>query len=49
LRARGASLAIVTPVPPDRIPPRLARLAPCIYWDRSTRPGLVHRRIKALT
>jgi hypothetical protein len=49
LRARGASLAIVTPVPADRIPWRLARLAPCIYWDRSTRPGLVHRLIKALT
>ena len=49
LRARGASLAIVTPVPADRIPPQLSRLAPCIYWDRSTRPGLVHRLIKALT
>jgi len=30
-------------VPTERIPSRLARLAPCIYWDRSTRPGLVHR------
>jgi hypothetical protein len=49
LRARGASLAIVTPVPVERVPRRLARLAPCIYWDRSTRPGLVHRLIKALT
>ena len=49
LRARGASLAIVTPVPVGRIPPRLARLAPCIYWDRSTRPGTVHRLVKART
>jgi hypothetical protein len=49
LRARGASLAIVTPVPADRIPWHLSRLAPCIYWDRSTRPGLVHRLMKALT
>lgn len=49
LRARGASLAIVTPVPVERLPRRLSRLAPCIYWDRSTPPGLVHRLLKALT
>jgi hypothetical protein len=52
LRARGASLAIVTPVPIERVRrrlPRLARLVPCIYWDRSTQPGLVHRLIKGLT
>jgi hypothetical protein len=49
LRARGASLAIVTPVPVERIPPRLSRLVPCIYWDRSTRPGTVHRLVKGRT
>jgi hypothetical protein len=46
LRARGASLAVVTPVPAERIPPQLARLAACVYWDRATRPGQVHRLIK---
>jgi hypothetical protein len=49
LRAREASLVIVTPVPIERIPHRLARLAPCIYWDRSTRPAAVHRAIRSAT
>jgi hypothetical protein len=49
LRARGASLVIITPVPIERIPHRLARLAPCIYWDRSTRPAAVHRAIRSAT
>lgn len=46
LRQRGASLVIVTPVPRERIPSRLARSATCVYWDRATRPGFVHRLIK---
>jgi hypothetical protein len=52
LRARGASLVIITPVPIERVHetrPRLARLVPCIYWDRSTRPGTVHRLVKGKT
>jgi hypothetical protein len=49
LRARGASLVIVTPVPIERLPSRLLRLVPSIYWDRSTRPGTVHRLVKGRT
>jgi hypothetical protein len=48
VRARGASLAIVTPVPLDRIPAQLRRLAACVYWDGVTRPGLVRRIVKEL-
>lgn len=46
LRARGASLVVVTPVPPDRVPQDVARVATCIYWDGRTRAGAVHREIK---
>jgi hypothetical protein len=46
LRGRGASLVIITPVPAERIPPALARIAPCVYWDRTTRPGTIRRRVK---
>ncbi len=48
MRARSASVVIVTPVPPVRIPAAIRRTAACVYWDASTRPGTVHRRIKEL-
>ncbi len=48
LRARGASLIIVTPVPLREIPPPLRRIAPCVHWDARTRAGLVHRLVKGL-
>jgi hypothetical protein len=48
VRARGASLAIVTPVPLDRIPAQLRRLAACVHWDGVTRPGLVRRLVKGI-
>jgi hypothetical protein len=48
VRARGASLAIVTPVQLDQIPAQLRRLAACVHWDGVTRPGLVRRLVKGL-
>ncbi len=49
LRSHGASLAIVTPTPIERVPARLVRLAACVSWDGATRPGSVHRLIKGRT
>lgn len=48
LRARGASLVVVTPVAPARIPAPFRRAVPCLHWDRATPPGLAHRLVKAL-
>ena len=48
LRARGATLAIVTPVPPERTPPALVRVAACVFWDGRTRAGHIRRLIKRI-
>jgi hypothetical protein len=48
LRGRGASLVIVTPVSPERIPSELSRVAACVHWDGATTPGLVHRLAKGM-
>jgi hypothetical protein len=48
LRGRDASLAIVTPVPMERVPSRLQRAAACVHWDGRTRPGLVHKLVKGM-
>jgi hypothetical protein len=48
LRAQGATLVVVAPVPPAQLPPALRRMAPCVYWDGKTRPASIHRLIKEL-
>ena len=48
LRAQGATLVIVAPVPPAQVPPVLRRMAPCVYWDGMSRPASIHRLIKEL-
>jgi hypothetical protein len=48
LRARGASLVLVTPIAVARIPVRLRRVAACVHWDRSTRPAQVSQIIERL-
>jgi hypothetical protein len=48
LRRREASLVVVTPLHPRRMPRRLSQYAACVSWDRATRPGTLRRQIKAL-
>ncbi|MFO0601610.1 MAG: hypothetical protein U0324_00480 [Polyangiales bacterium] len=48
LRARGASLVVVTPVAVARIPHDFRRAVPCLQWDRATTPGLAHQLVKAM-
>jgi hypothetical protein len=47
LRAQGASLVVLTPVPAARRPRELGELR-CLHWDRRTRPSQVHALVRQL-
>lgn len=47
IAARGGSLVVLTPLPPERVPAALRDVA-LVHWDRRTRPSQVHALVKGL-